>query len=160
MLVRAMTESDWPQVSRIFAMSIETGLYTFHTFCPDWESWDRVHHKVCRLVAVDEGQIVGWTALTPISPRPVFNGVAEVSIYVDLEHRRQGIGREMMNCLIKTSQEAGFWTLQSTIFKDNEASLQLHLGCGFRVVGYRERYARNKFGRWQDTWLVEHRASL
>ena len=160
MLIRAMTQSDWSEVSRIYAMSIETGHATFNTVCPDWETWDRIHHKVCRLVAVDGDTVVGWVALTPVSPRPVFNGVAEVSIYVNLDRRRQGIGRLLLESLIKESEAQGFWTLQSTVFSDNIASRRLHEACGFRMVGYRERLSRNRFGEWQDTYLMERRSSL
>jgi len=157
--IREMTESDWPDVSRIYREGIETGLATFERECPAYEKWDAAHLKVCRLVAAADGRVVGWTALSPVSTRCVYAGVAEVSIYIDRRCRGKGIGRRLLCELICRSEENGFWTLQSGIFSENEASVRLHKSCGFRTVGCRERIARDRLGIWRSTLLMERRSA-
>jgi len=156
--IRPMTESDWSQVSRIYQEGIETGEATFETVVPDWERWNTNHLDVCRIVAVDASVIVGWAALSRVSQREVYRGVAEVSLYVSADSRRKGIGKLLMQSLIDSSEACGIWTLQATVFPENSASVRLHESCGFHVVGRRERIA-SQHGRWRDTALLERRST-
>lgn len=153
-----MAEDDWPAVARIYREGIETGDATFETQVPEWSRWDASHHETCRLVAAEGARVVGWAALGPVSPRPVYRGVAEVSIYVASEARGRGVGRSLLAALIEASEDAGFWTLQTSIFPENEASIALHTGFGFRIVGTRRRIAAHH-GRWRDTILLERRSN-
>jgi L-amino acid N-acyltransferase YncA len=159
MMIEAMTPADWESVRAIYREGIATGHATFETDAPDWETWDRGRRKDCRLVARSEGRVVGWAALSPVSTRPVYAGVAEVSVYVSASARGQGVGKALLIALIEASEEAGIWTLQGSIFPENAASLALVKGLGFREVGRRERIGcRN--GVWRDTILVERRSRV
>jgi phosphinothricin acetyltransferase len=144
-------------VRAIYEEGIATGHATFETRSSDWDEWDRDHLPAGRLVARDGGEIIGWGALTPVSGRRVYRGVAEVTIYVAAAHRGRGAGWALLEAIIKVSEEAGLWTLQAGIFPENEASLALHRACGFRDVGVRERLG--KLGdRWRDVALLERRS--
>ena len=143
----------------IYEEGIRTGNATFETSVPSWEDWDAAHLPGCRLVARRDGEVVAWAALAPVSQRPVYAGVAEVSVYVVSRARRLGVGRALLLALIAASEEAGTWTLQGGIFPENEASLALHRACGFRRVGVRERIARLD-GVWRDVVLVERRSPV
>lgn len=158
--VRAMRQEDWPRVAQIYQQGIDTGIATFQTACPGYDAWDAAHLPACRLVAEAEGRVVGWAALSPVSSRPVYAGVAEVSIYVDPMRKEKGIGTLLLRALVQCSQEVGIWTLQSTVLCMNEASLRLHARCGFRTVGRREKLARDRDGVWRDVMLMEKRSSL
>lgn len=158
-VVQPMQPADWPSVRAIYQQGINTGQATFETQAPSWESWDQSHHPFGRLVARLEGEIVGWAALSPVSRRAVYAGVAEVSVYVAEEQRARGVGRTLLRALILESLEHGIWTLQASILPENEASVGLHQSCGFRVVGRRERIAR-QFGVWRDVLLLERRSQL
>jgi phosphinothricin acetyltransferase len=154
----AMTADDWPAVRAIYEAGIATGHATFQTEAPTWEAWDRTHLPSCRLVAKDDQvEIIGWAALSPVSSRPVYAGVAEVSVYVATRARGQGIGRALLEELVRQSEADGRWTLQAGIFPENEASLALHRCCGFRVVGRRERLGQLQ-GVWRDVLLLERRS--
>ena len=155
--VVAMTEQEWPEVREIYRQGIVSGHATFETEVPDWEKWDRGHLKNCRLVARDSKQILGWAALSPVSTRKVYAGVAEVSIYVSSEVRGAGIGKSLLTTLVHESERGGVWTLQAGIFPENAASIVLHERCGFREVGRRERIGKLK-GRWRDTVFLERRS--
>ena len=155
--VIAMTAQDWPEVRKIYRQGIVTGHATFETEVPDWEKWDRGHLKNCRLVARDSKQILGWAALSPVSTRKVYAGVAEVSIYVSSEVRGAGIGKSLLTTLVHESERGGLWTLQAGIFPENLASLALHRSCGFREVGIRERLGRMA-GAWRNVILMERRS--
>ena len=160
MRVDAMTTDDWPAVRDIYEAGIATGEATFQTEAPPWDAWDAAHLETCRLVARDEdGAVIGWAALGRVSARPVYAGVAEVSVYVAASARGRGIGLQLLTALIDASERDGRWTLQASIFPENEASVRLHERCGFRVVGRRERIAR-QYGRWRDTLLLERRSSV
>lgn len=159
LLIRSMTAEDWPVVSRIYQAGMDTNLATFQTECPTWEEWNAAHLSQCRLVAVTDGAIAGWVALSAVSSRCVYAGVAEVSIYIDAEARGKGVGKALLNALIATSESAGFWTLQSGIMENNTASIALHTSCGFRRVGYRERIGQDRFGVWRNTVLMERRSA-
>ena len=157
MEIRGMEARDWPQVARVYEEGIATGIATFQTCAPPWESWNAAHLPVCRLCAWENGTLCGWTALSPVSARPVYRGVAEVSIYIAAAARGRGIGRALLTALIAESERCGFWTLQSVIQRENGASLALHRGCGFRTVGFRDRIGRDAQGVWRDTFLLERR---
>jgi L-amino acid N-acyltransferase YncA/predicted DNA-binding transcriptional regulator YafY len=155
--VRAMTAGDAPAVLAIYAEGIATGHATFESQAPAWEAWDAAHLRECRLVAVDAGGVVGWAALSPISDRCAYEGVAEVSVYVAAAARGRGIGGLLLRELVLDSERAGFWTLQAGIFPENEPSLALHRRSGFRLVGRREKLGQMS-GRWRDVLLVERRS--
>lgn len=157
-VIREMTAADWPAVARIYQDGMDTNLATFQTECPSWEDWDKAHLKPCRFVAEKSSQVVGWAALSAVSSRSVYAGVAEVSIYIDASVRGKGVGKALLTTLISASEEAGFWTLQSGIMEYNAASIALHTRCGFRLVGYREKIGKDRFGVWRNTLLMEHRS--
>lgn len=152
-----MQPQHWCTVRRIYEEGIDGGHATFETKAPEYEQWDQAHLPHSRLVAVCDGQVVGWAALSPVSRRPVYRGVAEVSVYVTAHWQRRGIGKRLLQSLILASEDAGIWTLQASLFPENEASLALHLGCGFRLVGRREKIAQHH-GRWRDTLILERRS--
>lgn len=157
--VRPMTDADWPDVARVYQQGMDTNLATFQTSCPPWAEWDAAHLKECRLVAEAEGAFAGWAALSPVSSRCVYAGVAELSIYIDEAMRKKGAGKALLTALISASEAAGFWTLQSGILAENAASAALHRSCGFRLVGYREKIGQDRFGVWRDTLLMERRSA-
>ncbi len=143
-----MTAADWYEVREIYSQGIATGQATFEKEKPNWEQWDENHLRNCRLVAKnEENQIVGWAALSPVSCRDVYRGVAEVSIYIRETMRGEGIGKLLLQALIYESGREGIWTLQAGIFPENKASIALHRSLGFREVGYRER-----IGQMNDVW--------
>ena len=156
--IRALEPTDWPRVRDIFEQGLATGLATFETSVPEWEEWDREHLSACRLVAVLEGDVAGWAALSPVSDRCVYGGVAELSVYVDPACQGKGVGSMLLESLVRASEDEGFWTLQAGIFPENEGSVRLHERCGFRVIGHRERLG--KLGdKWQDVLLLERRST-
>jgi phosphinothricin acetyltransferase len=159
MTVRDLRPSDWPEVARIYREGIETGNATFETEVPAWEEWDAAHLPAHRFVAERDGRVAGWVALLPVSQRPCYTGVAEVSAYVAEEARSQGVGRELLAAAIESSERGGIWTLQTSVFPENEASLRLLRRFGFREVGTRERIGR-LHGVWRDVVLVERRSEV
>jgi phosphinothricin acetyltransferase len=152
-----MRASDWEQVRAIYLEGIRSGHSTFETDAPSWEKWDEGHLQFARLVMRDGQTVLGWAALSPVSKRHVYRGVAEVTVYVSEAVHGQGIGRALLEALIDESERNGIWTLQASIFPENTASVQLHLRCGFREVGRRERIAMLN-GVWRDTLLFERRS--
>lgn len=152
-----MRKSDWPEVKNIYEEGIQSGLATFETESPDWESWDKNHFKECRIAAIANNKIAGWCALSPVSKRYVYRGVAEVSIYLKNEFKGKGIGKKLMQFLINEAENAGFWTLQSVMFPENEKSIKLHKELGFRTVGFREKIGMLN-NSWRDTLLLEYRS--
>ncbi len=159
MKIRPMRKDDAQAVLAIYAEGIEDRLATFETVCPSWEEWDANHLEVCRLVAEREGTVLGWGALSPVSRRTCYRGVAEVSVYVRREGRSQGVGSALLKALVEASERAGFWTLQSAVFQENGASLRVQERCGFRIVGSRERIGQLD-GRWKTTLLTERRSPV
>jgi L-amino acid N-acyltransferase YncA len=155
--IRDMGPGDWPHVSRIYAAGIATRNATFETEVPPFERWDAAHLAAHRLVATDGGEVVGWAALTAYSDRCCYEGVADLSVYVDPAARRRGVGRALLLRLIEDAERSGIWTLQAGVFPENAASLALHRSCGFRVVGIRERIGRLD-GAWRDVVLLERRS--
>ena len=145
-----MKASDWEQVRSIYLEGIASGHSTFETDAPSWEKWDDAHLQIARLVMRDGDGILGWAALSPVSKRNVYRGVAELTVNVTESARGQGVGRALLEALISESEKNGIWTLQASIFPENTASVKLHLRCGFREVGRRERIGNSK-GVWRDT---------
>ena len=156
--IREMNSQDWLRVAEIYEAGIKTELSTFQSEIPSWEDWDRGHLSSCRIVALAEDKVVGWAALSAFSPREVFRGVAEESVYIAEEFKGRGIGKMLMNFLIEESEKAGFWTLMARIISENNASIELHKKCGFREVGFREKIGRMKNGRWHDVVVMERRS--
>ena len=154
-----MAADDWPAIERIYADGIATGDATFETATPSWEGFDAARLPDQRLVAVVGGEVVGWAAASPVSERCVYAGVVEHSVYVAPQHAGRGVGRALLEALIASSEAAGIWTIQTGIFPENTASLALHEGCGFRVVGRRERVGRHE-GRWRDVLFLERRSAV
>lgn len=154
-----MRPEDWDAVRAIYLEGVATGNSTFEQSAPDWQTWDQGHLPSCRLVARAGGEILGWTALSPVSRRQVYAGVAEFSIYVAERARGRGIGAVLLKALIEVSEQEGIWMLQSGIFPENKASLQLCQRFGFRVVGTREGVGCMA-GRWRDVVLLERRSKI
>jgi len=157
-MIEQMRVNDWEQVREIYLEGIRSGNSTFETDAPSWEKWNDSHLEIARLVMRDDETVIGWAALSPVSKRDVYRGVAEVTVYVTESARGKGIGRALLEALIAESEKNGIWTLQASIFPENTASVQLHLRCGFREVGRRERIAVLN-GVWRDTLLFERRAA-
>ena len=158
-LVEEMRQSDWEQMRAIYLEGIDTSQATFETEAPAPEAWDAAHLQFARLVARDNDTVTGWAALSAISKRQAYAGVAEVSVYVARDYRGAGIGRALLEELIKESEKHGIWTLQAVVFPENKATIALHQRCGFREVGRRERIGK-LHGSWRDTILLERRSSL
>lgn len=157
--ITEMADDDWPEVQQLYQEGIATGNATFEPEAPDWEEWNRNHLTACRLVARAGDQILGWGALSPVSSRCVYTGVAEVSVYVAAVAWGRGIGTALLRQLVEASERAGIWTLQAGIFPENEASLALHEACEFRQVGRRERLGQ-LHGCWRDVILMERRSRV
>jgi len=156
-----MLPNHWPSVREIYGEGIASGNATFETELPDWDKWDGGHHKHCKLVALqtaDAAAVLGWAALSPVSARRVYAGVAEVSVYVAASARGRGVGKALLQALVQKSEVNGVWTLQAGIFPENSASVALHKSCGFREVGIRRRIG--KLGdTWRDVLLLERRSA-
>lgn len=156
--VRPLTADDWPAVRAIYEAGIATGNATFETSAPDWPAWDASHLAEHRLVAVDDtGVVAGWAALSPVSDRCAYSGVAENSVYVAPTHQGRGVGRLLLQELVRRTEATGIWTIQTGIFPENTASVRLHEQCGFRIVGRRERIGQ-LHGVWRDTLFLERRS--
>lgn len=156
--IEPMRADDWPAVRAIYLAGIATGQATFETDAPGWQDWDAVHLQVARLVAREPAGLLGWVALSPVSRRRVYQGVAEESVYIAEAARGRGVGRALLTAAIAASEATGIWMLQAGMFPENTASIALHLRCGFRVVGRRERIGLHG-GIWRDTLLLERRSA-
>ena len=157
-MIRNLKESDANAVLEIYRQGLDNGEASFETEPPDWTIWKQKYLPFCRLAWDDDGQLQGWATLAPVSARDCYRGVAEVSIYVSGEHLGKGIGSRLMAALVETSESEGIWSLYSSIFAENRATLRLHLRQGFREVGFRERIARHN-GRWRNTLILERRST-
>ena len=155
--IETMKIDDWISVAGIYREGIETGMATFETKVPPWELWDKQHIETCRLVARSKGKILGWAALSAVSSRCVYGGVAEVSVYVSSQLRGEKIGEKLLRKLIDESEVQGYWTLQSGIFPENISSIRLHEKLGFRKIGFREKIGQLN-GVWKDNILMEKRS--
>jgi len=158
-VITELLPGHWTEVSDIYKDGIDTGMATFETDIPSWESWDKNHIRSCRLLAMIENKIVGWAALSPVSSRCVYGGVAEVSVYVDKEAWGKKIGEKLIRKIIMESEINGYWTLQSGVFPENIASIELHRKVGFREIGYREKVGQLE-GIWKDNILWERRSKI
>jgi L-amino acid N-acyltransferase YncA len=158
--IAPMTAEDWPAVARIFEQGIATGNATFEHSAPSWEGWSAARCPEPRLVARNASDVIGWAALSPTSGRSVYRGVGSVSIYVDPAHGRRGVGRALLEELIRASESVGFWTLQAGIFPENAPSIRLHEGCGFHLLGTHQRIGQMPDGRWRDVVLYERRSEV
>jgi L-amino acid N-acyltransferase YncA len=154
-----ITEVNFNVVSAIYLEGIATGLATFETKAPEWQQWDKSHLPFGRIAALTNNQMLGWAAMSPVSDRCVYGGVAEVSVYVSEKSRGTGVGKNLLNQLIAISEGNGIWTLQSGVFKENKASIALHEKCGFRVIGYKEKIGQLN-GIWLDNVLLERRSTI
>lgn len=155
----AIEKEHYPQISDIYKQGIDTGIATFETSVPSWEVWNENKLIHSRFVVVDNNNILGWIALSKVSNRCVYEGVAEVSIYVSENQRGKGIGKILMEEAIKESEANGIWTLQSGMFTENEATIALHKMFGFRIIGYREKIGKLN-GVWKDNLLMERRSKV
>ena len=155
---RELKETDWEEVSKIYQEGLDTGNATFETNVANWNDWNNGHIKSCRIVALIENQIVAWAALSPVSSRCVYGGVAEVSVYVSKRFMGQKIGSNLLNKLIVESENHGIWTLQAGIFPENIGSIIIHEKLGFREIGYREKIGKMN-GTWRNTILLERRSA-
>jgi L-amino acid N-acyltransferase YncA len=161
LLIRPMLPVDAPAVLAIYQAGLDTGQASFETTAPAWDAFDAARLPGHRYVAADAatGEVLGWTAVSAVSSRPVYAGVVEHSVYVRLGHHRRGVGAALLGALIESAEAAGIWTIQSSVFPENTASLALHERAGFRAVGVRERVGRHH-GRWRDTILIERRSDV
>jgi L-amino acid N-acyltransferase YncA len=157
MTITTLLPNHWPAVKAIYEDGLATGNASFQTTAPSWEEWDAAHLNHSRLVALEGTTVLGWAALTPVSGRCVYAGVAEVSVYIHSASQGHGIGKTLLEALITESEANGLWTLQAGIFPENTASLRLHEKCGFRLIGTREKIGR-MHGIWRDTVLLERRS--
>jgi len=158
-IIQPLTDEKWNDVSRIYESGIATGNATFEKQVPDWETWDKSHRKDCRFIAFTGNHVAGWAALSIVSGRCVYAGVAEISIYVDADSRGKGVGDKLMYSIIKESESNGIWTLQAGIFPENIASIRLHEKHGFRIIGVREHIGKMD-GKWRDTVIMERRSKI
>ncbi len=152
-------QTNYSSVESIYQQGMATGFATFQDEVPSWESWDKDHLRHSRLLVKEGDQIMGWAALSPVSGRCVYGGVAEISIYIAENARGKGYGKSLLNKLIAESERNGIWTIQAEIFPENIASIELHKKCGFRQIGFREKIGK-KNGVWRDTLLMERRSKI
>ena len=157
-MIRNLKESDAAVVLDIYQQGLDSGEASFETSAPEWSTWDKKYHPFGRLIREQDGQVQGWAALAPISARACYRGVAEVSVYVATNHLGKGVGQDLMTTLVETSEDNGIWSLYSSIFAENLATLRLQLRHGFREVGMRERIAQQD-GRWRNTMILERRST-
>jgi L-amino acid N-acyltransferase YncA len=159
LLVRPLVSGDWPEVARIYAEGIATRNATFETELPSWDEWDATHLREHRFVAQEDGDVLGWIALAPISTRCCYAGVAEISAYVTEWSRGRGVGATLLEAVVKSTESAGIWTLETGVFPENKASLALLTRFGFREVGVRERIGKLD-GVWRDVVFLERRSEV
>ncbi len=157
--IQLLTQNDFEAICTIYKEGIDTGIATFQTQVPTWQYWDNIHLLIGRIGAFQNGILVGWATLTPVSNRIVYSGVAEVSIYISKNYRYKGIGKILLQELIKISELNNMWTLQSSIFAENTPSIQLHLSCGFRIVGKKEKIGLHN-NVWKDNVILERRSKV
>jgi L-amino acid N-acyltransferase YncA len=157
LLIRKLREEDWPAVRAIYEQGIAGRNATFETVAPSWKSWDGAHNAEHRLVAEEDGRVVGWASLAPVSERCCYAGIAENSVYVADDAQGRGVGRALLERIAADAEATGIWTIEAGVFPENEASIRLHERCGFRVVGVRERLGRLD-GVWRDVVLRERRS--
>jgi L-amino acid N-acyltransferase YncA len=158
-VIEKMKDENWSKVASIYREGIATGNSTFEKEPPEWEKWDKDHLRNCRLVAKTKDKVIGWAALSPVSTRCAYSGVAEVSLYVTASARGVGVGKALLRAVIEESERAGVWTLQAGISPENIASIAMSKSCGFRNIGFRERIGQMN-GVWRDVVLMERRSKV
>jgi L-amino acid N-acyltransferase YncA len=156
-IISNMTPDHWNAVADIYKQGIATGMATFEKDVPSWDTWDTNHLQTCRFIARSGDEVIGWAALSAVSSRCVYGGVAEVSVYVSASHRGRRVGEMLLRELIDQSEKLGYWTLQSGIFPENKKSIALHQKTGFRIIGFREKIGQLD-GVWKDNVLMERRS--
>tara|TARA_R110000744_G_scaffold46962_5_gene103684 strand:+ start:77 stop:577 length:501 start_codon:yes stop_codon:yes gene_type:complete len=159
MTIRPMLATDWDSVANIYKEGIETGVATFETNTPSFDAWNKAHMSTCRFVAKNNNDILGWVALSPVSNRCVYGGVAEISVYISASSRGKGVGKLLLEHVIRASEKEGIWTLQSGVFPTNPGSIKLHKSAGFRIIGTRKRVGK-LHGKWIDNILLERRSKV
>jgi len=159
MEILSINKNHYPDIAAIYQQGINTGMATFETSAPSWESWNENKLQHSRLIAIENSEALGWAALSKVSSRCVYEGVAEVSIYIAENHRGKGVGKILMEHLIRESEDNGIWTLQSGMFPENEATIALHKLFGFRIIGYREKIGKLN-GVWKDSLIMERRSTI
>lgn len=157
MRFETISPTNYPEVALIYEEGIATGNATFQNKAYSWDEWDKAHLRHSRIVGIMDEQVIGWAALSPVSSRCVYEGVAEAGIYIRSTARGKGAGYSLLQKLIESSEQNGIWTIQSGIFQENIASLKLHGKCGFRTVGFREKIGQ-MHGAWRNTILLERRS--
>lgn len=158
MKIISIEKNHFTEIANIYRQGLETGHATFETTVPSWDDWDKGKLSHSRLAAVINDNVVGWAALSAVSDRCVYGGVAELSIYIANDHKGKGIGKALMSKLIEQSEAHGIWTLQSGMFPENEATVALHKSLGFRIIGYREKIGKLR-DTWRDTIIMERRST-
>lgn len=156
-MIREMVQNDWKQVAEIYSQGLEKGISTFNTQCPSYDEWDKGHVRACRFVYIEDEKVVGWVAINPSSSRCAYKGCVEMSVYVDNDYQGRGIGTALVQKMVMAAKEEGYWSILSTVISINTASIVMHKKCSFREIGYRERIAKDRFGNWQNTTLLELR---
>ncbi|MEG1316578.1 MAG: N-acetyltransferase family protein [Oscillospiraceae bacterium] len=156
-IIRPMERDDWGDIVEIYFQGVQSNMATFSNDCPTYDEWDKAHVSNCRLVIERDCDILGWAALSPVSSLDFYKGVAEVSIYIHSDHKKKGLGAELLAALVELSERSGFWTLESSILAENIAAIKLHEKCGFRTIGTHERLAKDRFGVWRSVVLMERR---
>jgi L-amino acid N-acyltransferase YncA len=159
MLIRKFYQDDFPEVQHIYQQGIDSGNATFQSIAKEWNEWDGSMLTSCRLVAIENGAVLGWAALSPVSNRCVYSGVAEVSVYVAIQAQGRGIGHLLLSELVKESESSNIWMLQSGIFPENVSSIELHKKNGFRVLGVRDKLGQMN-GKWRNVVLMERRSTI
>lgn len=159
-IIREMKKEDWESIKEIYSQALLEGKSTFNKDLPTYQEWDKNHLQDCRYVVERNESIIAWCSLAATSSREVYRGVVEVSIYVHQQYRGKGVGKKLLTHLCIESEKKGYWTLYSGILANNIESRKLHLNCGFREIGYREKIAKNIFGEWQDTVIYEKRSKI
>ncbi|WP_297631877.1 GNAT family N-acetyltransferase [uncultured Clostridium sp.] len=157
--IRDMEENDWNEMEKIYADGIKAGA-TFQKEVTSYEYWNKIYLKKCRLVICEDEKVIGWTAVRHISPREAYNGVVELSIYIDRDYKGKGVGGALLNGLVKETERCDIWSIQAVILRDNLGSLRLHEKCGFRTIGIRDRVAKLPNGDWMDVVLMERRSKI
>ena len=155
----SITRENYNQVAEIYKEGLATKMATFETEVPNWDQWNKKFLPFCRIALVQNDEVLGWASLTDVSTREVYRGVAEVTIYIKSSHQKKGLGKLLLGELISQSEQKGIWSLQASIFRGNDISIQLHKKCGFRVLGYKEKIAKRD-GIWHDTFILERRSRV
>lgn len=159
-IIREMKKEDWESIKEIYNQALLEGKSTFNKDLPTYQEWNKNHLQDCRYVVERNESIIAWCSLAATSSREVYRGVVEVSIYVHQQYRGKGVGKKLLTHLCIESEKKGYWTLYSGILANNIESRKLHLNCGFREIGYREKIAKDIFGEWQDTVIYEKRSKI